>query len=160
MSAPVIAPGSAHTCGDVAPLPIDSLFSAPWTVGAVVRFHTAHKLLLMAHSPGAYRELGRLVAGARGVPRDELAARYTSRFTTALRSPATRRGHVNALQHAAGYLKHQLTRVATAELSAAIEDYRRERVPLVVPMTLLRRYVHEHGVCYLADQVYVNPRSG
>ena len=33
---------------------------------ALVRFHTAHKLILMAHSPEAYRQLGRLVAGARG----------------------------------------------------------------------------------------------
>ena len=27
------------------------LFSHPWNVGALIRFHTAHKLILMAHSP-------------------------------------------------------------------------------------------------------------
>jgi uncharacterized protein YbgA (DUF1722 family) len=30
-----------------------------------VAFHTAHKLLLMAHSPKAYASLGRLVAEAK-----------------------------------------------------------------------------------------------
>ena len=40
----------------------------------LVRFHTAHKLILMAHSPEAYRRLGRLVAGARGVSRGPGAA--------------------------------------------------------------------------------------
>lgn len=39
------------------------LFDGRWTVGDLVRFHTAHKLLLLAHAPEAYRRLGRLVAG-------------------------------------------------------------------------------------------------
>ncbi len=43
------------------------LFSGKWNVGALVRFHTAHKLILMAHAPEAYRRLGRLVARARTV---------------------------------------------------------------------------------------------
>ncbi len=151
---------SGPSCSNVARSAMETLFNGAWTIGAVVRFHTAHKVLLMAHSPEAYRGLGLLVANARGVSRDEFKIRYTSRFTAALRSPATRCGHVNALQHAAGYFKRQLDRAAKAELSAAIEDYRRERVPLVVPMTLLRRYVHKHAVSYLADQEYLNPRSG
>ena len=151
---------SGRTCSDVACSRMEAVFRGSWTVRAVVRFHSMHKLLLMAHSPEACRELGRLVAAARGVSRNEFAARYASRFTTALQSPATRRGHVNALQHAAGYLKHQLDRAAKAELSTAIEDYRRERVPLGVPMTLLRRYVHDHAVSYLAGQVYVSRPSG
>jgi uncharacterized protein YbbK (DUF523 family) len=37
------------------------LFDRPWDLGALVRFHTAHKLILMAHSPEAYQRLGRLV---------------------------------------------------------------------------------------------------
>ena len=41
---------------------LQSLFSRHWTVGDLVAFHTAHKLLLMAHSPQAYQRLGRLVA--------------------------------------------------------------------------------------------------
>jgi uncharacterized protein YbgA (DUF1722 family) len=149
-----------QTSSDAARSQIRALFDGAWTVGAVVRFHSVHKLLLMAHSPDAYRELGRLVANARGISRDQFAARYTSLFTAALRWPATRRGHVNVLQHAAGYLKHQLDRATKAELSTAIEDYRRDRVPLAVPMALLRRHVHEYGVAYLANQIYVDPRSG
>jgi len=36
-----------------------SFFSGRWTLGGLVRFHTVHKLVLMAHSPKAYSELGR-----------------------------------------------------------------------------------------------------
>ena len=34
------------------------------TPGGLVRFHTAHKLTLMAHSPKHYTEMGRLAAKA------------------------------------------------------------------------------------------------
>ena len=30
-------------------------------------------------------------------------------------------------------------------------------MPLVVPLTMLRHYVHLHGVEYLAGQVYLEP---
>ena len=54
------------------------MFAGRWTVGDLVRFHTAHKLLLMAHAPDGYRRLGRLVAGARGMPRRELDRCYVA----------------------------------------------------------------------------------
>ena len=41
---------------------LKALFAGRWKVGELVQFHTAHKLLLMAHSPHAYQSLGRLVA--------------------------------------------------------------------------------------------------
>ena len=40
------------------------LFAGRWRTGGLVRFHTAGKLLLMAHHIESYRALGRLVAGA------------------------------------------------------------------------------------------------
>jgi uncharacterized protein YbgA (DUF1722 family) len=70
---------------------------------------------------------------------------------------ATRRKHTNVLQHMAGYFKDHLDRDSKTELVAAIEDYRRELVPLIVPMTLLRHYVRVHGVSYLAGQLYLEP---
>ena len=39
----------------------------------------------------------------------------------------------------------------------AIEDYRQDRIPLVVPLTLLRHHVHIHSVEYLAGQTYLAP---
>jgi len=41
---------------------LTALFATRWSMGTVVRFHTAHKLTLMAHMPEAYQRLGRLGA--------------------------------------------------------------------------------------------------
>ena len=133
------------------------LFASRWTVGSLVRFHTAHKLTLMAHSVVAYRELGRLVATASTAKRSDLEGDYTRRFMTALAALATPRRHTNVLQHMAGYLKTVLDADSKAELQGAIEDYHRGLVPLIVPITLLRHHIRHHGVAYLAGQTYLEP---
>lgn len=133
------------------------LFSGRWNLGSLVAFHTAHKLILMAHSPEAYRTLGRLVAQAHGVPRHDLQRRYSERFMSALTVIATPRRHVNVLQHMAGYFKNLLDPESKAELAATIDDYRRGLVPLIVPITLVRHHVRVHGIPYLAGQLYLDP---
>jgi uncharacterized protein YbgA (DUF1722 family)/uncharacterized protein YbbK (DUF523 family) len=134
-----------------------ALLGARWTPGALVRFHTAEKLLLLAHDPESYRALGRLVARVTRLPRAEAEARYGDRFMHALRTPATRGKHCNVLQHMAGYLKEALDAAEKAELQESFADYRRGLVPLVVPLTLLRHHLRKHGVPYLAGQSYLEP---
>ena len=133
------------------------LFSGKWNVGALVQFHTAHKLILMAHFPEAYQRLGRLVARARTVPRADIEQRYSAAFMAALTVIATPGRHVNVMQHMAGYFKEQLDKESKAELVAAIDDYRRRLVPLIVPITLFRHYVRLYRVPYLAGQLYLDP---
>ena len=133
------------------------LFESRWTVGALVAFHTAHKLVLLSHSTQAYTALGRLVAAAASAERATLRERYTSGFMDALSLVATPKRHTNVLQHMAGYFKKTLDAASRAELQAAIEDYRLGLVPLVVPITLIRHYVRVHQVAYLAGQAYLSP---
>jgi uncharacterized protein YbgA (DUF1722 family) len=133
------------------------LFAARWTVGDLVRFHTADKLLLLAHAPEAYRQIGRLVAGARGMSRRDLERRYIEGFMGGLAQLATARRHTNVLQHMAGYFKDRLDAASKRELADTIADYRRGLVPLVVPLTLLRHYVRMFDVAYLAGQTYLQP---
>jgi uncharacterized protein YbgA (DUF1722 family) len=50
------------------------------TPGGLVKFHTAHKLTLMARSPKHYTEMGRLVAQAGSLRWEELGAAYGALF--------------------------------------------------------------------------------
>jgi uncharacterized protein YbgA (DUF1722 family)/uncharacterized protein YbbK (DUF523 family) len=137
-----------------------TLFRRRWTVGDLVRFHTASKLLLMSHSPSAYQELGRLVGGARRLQREALERRYTSGFMGALEAIATPGRHANVMHHMAGYFKDRLDGESKRELLGAIAEYHQSQVPLVVPMTLLRHHVRVHAVAYLAGQLYLDPHPG
>lgn len=136
---------------------LKSAFKPRWRVGDLVRFHTGEKLLLMAHDQSGYRALGKLVAAAKGRPRQELQAEYSELYMGSLRKLATPPRHVNVLQHIQGYFKKTLSDDARQELSEVIEDYRRGLVPLIVPITLLRHHVRAEGVEYLQGQVYLEP---
>ena len=128
------------------------------TAGGLVRFHTAHKLTLMAHSPKHYTEMGRLVARAGTVPWEELSTTYGRLFMEGLALLGTRRKHVNVLQHIMGFLKNDLAGVDKQELLALIEDYRQGLVPLIVPLTLLQHHLRRHLVPdWVHQQVYLSP---
>lgn len=133
------------------------LFEGGWTVGDLVRFHTAHKMTLLAHVPDAYRCLGRLVAGAKSLRRPALQRDYTTLFMETLQVIATPRRQVNVLQHMAGHLKDVLDSASRHELLAIINAYVAGHVPLVVPIALLRHHVRRCGVAYLAGQLYLDP---
>jgi uncharacterized protein YbgA (DUF1722 family) len=124
---------------------------------ALVRFHTIHKYLLLAHHPLQYQLLGQLVGQAHQRRPKELAHRYGELFMKALAVKATVRKHVNVLQHILGYFKHRLEAQEKAELLGVIGDYHHGLTPLVVPLTLIKHYVQIFDVSYVRDQVYLNP---
>jgi uncharacterized protein YbgA (DUF1722 family)/uncharacterized protein YbbK (DUF523 family) len=134
-----------------------SLFAPRWSMGDVVRFHTAHKLTLMGHMPEAYQQLGRLVASGKSMARREFQDRYSTGFMTALQAIATRRRQTNVLQHMLGYFKQAIDSESRAELLALIQGYRAGHVPLVVPLTLFAHHIRRGGLTYLAGQVYLQP---
>jgi uncharacterized protein YbgA (DUF1722 family)/uncharacterized protein YbbK (DUF523 family) len=134
-----------------------TLFGSRWTLADLVRFHTAHKLTLMAHSPAAYGSLGRLVAGAKRRPGSALATEYEAGFMQALSAIATPARHGNVLRHMLGYLRKRLDLPLRAELLRVVDDHRRGRVPLVVPLTMIRHHVRSLGIDDLRQQTYLDP---
>ena len=129
------------------------LARGPLTRNDVVTFHTAHKYLLLAHSHSHYQELGRLVARAGRYKPKELMARYGALFMTALAVTATRRKHVNVLQHVIGHMKDRLKPGERSELDELLEDYRLGNVPLIVPITLVKHNVQRYHLDYVLEKV-------
>jgi uncharacterized protein YbgA (DUF1722 family)/uncharacterized protein YbbK (DUF523 family) len=128
------------------------------TPGGLVKFHTAIKMTLLAHSPEHYTQLGRLVAQAGTLPWDELSAQYYTELMNGMTILATRGRHANTLQHLMGFLKNQLSAEDKAELLNLIEDYRNSMVPLIVPITLLKHHLARHPVPdWVQQQTYLHP---
>ncbi len=126
-------------------------------IGSLVAFHTAHKLLIMAHSPKHYSEMGKLVARAKDVDRDELYDSYQKLLMDALKLRATLKKNTNVLQHLMGYFKKELSSDEKQELLEVFQQYHDGTVPLIVPITLIRHYVRKYDQPYLKDQMYLNP---
>ena len=134
----------------------DFLAAAP-TTGRLIEFHTAQKLLMMAHSPQIYRKLGTLVAHCSEMNPADLLQRYEELFLKGLALHATVKKNTNVLQHIMGYFKRQLSHDEKAELLEVITQYHDHLVPLIVPMTLLRHYIGKYDQQYLKGQVYLAP---
>ncbi len=136
---------------------LKDLWRGGWKVGDLVAFHTAHKLTLMAHSPLAYNQLGRLVADAKALPRAQLQQTYERGFMDAMKKRATAGRHANVLQHMLGYLRPHLDPADRDEMAQLIEEHRLGQTPLVVPLTLLAHHLRKHQVAYLLNQSYLQP---
>lgn len=127
------------------------------TPAALVKFHTQHKFLILAHDQAAYRSLGPIVADAGKGNLEERAGEYVTRLMAALSKHASRRDHANVLTHMAGFFKKQLDDRDREELADAIESFRLEEVPMLVPLTLLRHHLRRHPEAYIAGQHYLDP---
>ena len=136
---------------------LTALRGMPPRPGDVVAFHTAHKYLLLAHSPAAYARLGRLVAAIKSEPLASWLDRYADAFMRALQVAATPRKHVNVLRHIMGFFKSRLVAAEKRELQGVIDDYARGVVPLIVPITLINHYVARFDTAYVRDQIYLHP---
>lgn len=133
------------------------MLAAGRTRGDLVAFHTRHKLLLLAHSPKHYKEMGSLVAHAKDWSPADLSARYEALLMEAMKLKATPAKHANVLQHLMGYFKERLSPDEKKELLEAIGHYRQGHVPLIVPITLINHYVRKYAQPYLSEQWYLNP---
>ncbi len=127
------------------------------TAHKLVQFHSAHKLLIMAHSQVHYRQLGQLVARAGQGDLATLAQCYITELMQALKQRGTHKRHANVLHHLSGYFKRHLTGSDKLELRALIDAYRIGRVPLVVPITLIRHYLRRFPNAYVGLQYYLQP---
>jgi uncharacterized protein YbgA (DUF1722 family) len=123
----------------------------------LIRFHTAHKYLLLAHSPQYYTTMGQLVGHAERHRPKELIDRYGDLLMNALSVKATVRKHVNVLHHIVGHFKRMLRTNEKTELLSVINDYHHGLTPLIVPLTLVKHYVQVFDVSYIRDQVYLHP---
>jgi uncharacterized protein YbgA (DUF1722 family) len=130
----------------------------PPEMAEIQRFHQSYKLVLMAHSPRRYQELGRLVgqAGQKLAPL-ELLGQYRELFLEALEVPSSVGKRVNVLQHALGYFKARLERSERREILSVIEDYGRGELPLSAPLSLLRHFTRKFEVAYLEGQYFFAP---
>jgi len=129
---------------------------APAT-GRLVAFHAASKYQLMAHAPESAHELGALVGSANDRPLPETIAAYGALFAETLGRPVTVAGHVNVLQHLAGYFRRFLSPTEKADLAAQIERYRQGREELAALRARLIELARRYDQPYLLGQTYLAP---
>ncbi len=132
------------------------MLSQNLTPRGLVEFHSRIKYVLMSRSQTLYRELGRVIANIPKKGLREFAENYMAQVMQGLKKVSTRKNHVNVLQHIQGYLKKHIESDDKFELNALIDEYRRHKIPLIVPLTLLRHHFRKNPDDYIANSWYLN----
>jgi len=127
------------------------------SVTKLTDFHARHKLIFMSHDQDRSRELGRIAAKARSENLESVAAEYIALVMATLKKVATRKNHMNVLQHIQGYLKRQLDSDDKQELVDVFERYRCGEIPLIVPITLLKHHFRKAPDKYIEQSWYLSP---
>lgn len=133
------------------------VLSGKLTAGQLVTFHTRQKLLILSHSQNHYRLMGKLVAGAKGVPARDLYDTYERLLMQALKLKTTPKKIANVFHHMMGYFKKVLSSDEKQEFLEIIDEYRTGYVPLIVPVTLVNHYVRKYKEPYLGSQTFLQP---
>ena len=120
-------------------------------------FHAQHKYIYMSHDQSMARQLGSWLAESDKTDLDTLTTQYPLKMMTLLKHRATRKNHVNTLQHIQGYLKNHLDAGDKQELTTNIKQYREGLLPLIVPITLLRHHFRRYPNNYISNSYYMQP---
>lgn len=126
----------------------------------LTRFHAQHKLILYSHDQNLGRQLGKDLSSVKSDALESFVPEYASRLMQLLKIPASRKNHVNVLQHIQGYLKKKLESDDRQEMAQIIERYAHGQLPLIVPITLLRHHFRKCPDSYIEDSYYMNPHPG
>jgi uncharacterized protein YbgA (DUF1722 family)/uncharacterized protein YbbK (DUF523 family) len=127
------------------------------TVSALMEFHKRHKFILLAHDEEEYRRLGPLIASVNKANLQQIADEYLLRTMTCLKARASRKRHTNVLMHVMGFLKNKIDSDDKQELIEVMDNYRHGRVPLIVPITLMRHHLRRYPDEYISSQYYMAP---
>ena len=127
------------------------------SVNDLLKFHTKHKMTLLAHCQKTYRKLGPLVASARPHNLPDIASRYIKKLLEGLQKTATRANNTNVLMHLQGHLKKLLGRNDKAELMQCIIDYNQGIQPIMSPITLLKHHFRNNPNSYIQALSFFDP---
>ncbi len=133
------------------------LMTQPVSMKSLNVFHSQHKYIYMSHNQLMAKQLGSWLAENHKTDLATLTRQYLSKMMILLKHPATRKNHVNTLQHIQGYLKKYLGTDDKFELSMNINQYRKGLLPLIVPITLLRHHFRHHPNSYISESYYMQP---
>lgn len=127
------------------------------TMNALVKYHTANKLLFMAYNQAKLRRMGQIVANHDKLPTESVLSHYDAALGELLSKPPRFTAMINVLYHAFGGLSEKLGSEEKRFFLNTVEEYRDERVPLSVLLRIIEAWSLGQGNDYLLDQTLLTP---
>lgn len=127
------------------------------SISKLLDFHTNNKLLFMSYSQSSQKKLGKLVANHEQNPTNLIFEEYYKGMLNLLKTPPKYTSRINTLNHALGYFDSNLKICEKEYFSQILDNYRYGKIPLSVPISLLKSYSLRFNNKYLLQQTFLNP---
>lgn len=126
-------------------------------MGEIVKFHADNKFLLMAYSQKELKSMGKIVANHEKRPFHEVFTLYESSLYRAFLKPPRVTNTINVLMHALGYFSKELKSNEKKYFLETLEKFRNKKIPVSVPVAILKSYIARFGQDYLEQQTFFEP---
>jgi uncharacterized protein YbgA (DUF1722 family) len=101
--------------------------------------------------------LGKVVANHEKKPVEQVLGDYERGLGYAFAKPARDTSYINVLMHLMGHFSERLSSEERSFFLNTLEEYRDERVPLSVPLGILKSWAIRFEDDYLSRQTLVQP---
>jgi len=123
----------------------------------LIDFHASHKYLFMAYNQSALKQLGKTLASYKKGRYDEVLKAYEEKVKDIFKQPSKVPSNINVLMHTLGHFSKQLESEEKAFFLDSLSGYREGKIPLSVPLHLIRAWVTRFGEPYLQSQYFFSP---
>ncbi|WP_414150534.1 YbgA family protein [Acetobacterium carbinolicum] len=127
------------------------------TMAALVEFQANNKYLLMAYSQKEQKVLGRIVANHEKLATNLVIGSYKEGLARAFFRIPRYRNYINVMMHIFGYFSDSLSSGEKTFILDSFDKYRSGKIPLSVPLNVLKTYVIRYNDGYLLDQTIWAP---
>lgn len=124
---------------------------------ALIKFHSNHKLLLMSYNQETLRRMGKITANTEKKVFNEVISTYGNLLEQTLALPPRSTSNINVLMHALGFFSKKLSSREKAYFLDVINQYKLGKIPLSVPVTLLKSWIIRFNEPYLKNQTFFQP---
>lgn len=127
------------------------------SMGELVKFHSTNKYLLTAYSQVYLKKLGKIVANHENLPFKDAVYDYREDLGRAFSDVPKHTNYINSFMHMFGYFSGSITAKEKEFVLDSFEKYRHDKIPLSVPVNILKSYVLRYEQDYLLDQSIWSP---
>ncbi len=128
-----------------------------YKINDLLDFHSENKFLFMSYSQKHMKILGQIVANYKKLDIDDLFGKYEKNLYLIFSRGARCTNNINVLQHTFGYVSKNLNVDEKKMFLDIILDFRENRIPLSVPLNLIKSWILRFNVDYLRNQTFFEP---
>jgi uncharacterized protein YbbK (DUF523 family)/uncharacterized protein YbgA (DUF1722 family) len=135
---------------------INKRFETLNTISELMDFHTRHKILLRLHHSDNQKELGNLLSNHKNLDIEKLKREYKQLFLASFVKVASRGKHHSILQRMLREINKLITKEERASFQSKLKLFYDEKLPLAVPVEMIKHYLIRYDIKYLKNQSYLN----